>query len=95
MLKKAKKDGVFTVNEKVFISTLANVKNNGFAENNQESRAGIIAIAAPVFSSKGVIGAINLIAEPEEISIDVLKTDYAPKLIKMGMQLSEALGYRG
>jgi IclR family KDG regulon transcriptional repressor len=95
MLKKAKKDGVFTVNEKVFISTLADVRNNGFAENNQESRAGIIAIAVPVFSSKGVIGAINLIAEPEEVSIDALKTEYASKLMKMGIQLSEALGYRG
>jgi DNA-binding IclR family transcriptional regulator len=95
MLKKAKKDGAFTDNEKVFIDTLADVRKNGFAENNQESRAGIIAIAVPVFSSKGVIGAINLIAEPEEVSIDVLKTDYAPKLMKMGIQLSEALGYRG
>jgi DNA-binding IclR family transcriptional regulator len=95
MLKKAKKDGVFKGNEEVFMKTLIDVRENGFAENNQESRAGIIAIAAPVFSSKGVTGAINLIAEPEEFSIDVLKTRYAPKLMKIGKQLSEALGYRG
>ena len=52
-------------------------------------------LSAPIFSSKGVTGAINLIAEPEEVSIDVLKTDYAPKLMKISNQLSEALGYRG
>jgi len=49
----------------------------------------------PIFSSKGVEEAINLIAEPEDVSIDVLKMDYAHKLGKIGNQLSEALGYRG
>jgi DNA-binding IclR family transcriptional regulator len=95
MLKKAKKDGVFRGDEKAFMNALADVRKNGFAENNQEQRSGIVAIAAPVFSSKGVMGAINLIAEPEEFSIAVLKKDYAPKLMKVGNQLSEALGYRG
>jgi DNA-binding IclR family transcriptional regulator len=95
MLKKAKEEGVFTGDEETFMSTLADVRKNGFAENNQEQRAGILAIAVPVFSSKGVTGAINLIAEPEDVSIDVLKMDYAPKLMKIGRQLSEALGYRG
>lgn len=95
MLKQAKKDSDFAVDESTFMNTLEDVRKNGFAENNQEQRAGIIAIAAPVFSSKGVTGSINLIAEPEEASIDVLKTDYAPKLMKVAGQLSEALGYRG
>lgn len=95
MIKKAKKEGIFKGNEEKFNKTLIDVRKNGFAENNQESRAGIIAIAVPVFSSKGVIGAINLIAEPEEFSIDTLKTRYASKLMKIGEQLSEALGYRG
>lgn len=95
MFKKAKEDGVFRSDEETFMNTLADVRKNGFAENNQEQRAGIIAIAVPVFSSKGVTGAINLIAEPEDLSIDVLRRDYAPKLMKMGSQLSEALGYRG
>lgn len=95
MLKKARKKNVFTGDEEAFMNTLADVKKNGFAENNQESRPGIVAIAVPVFSSKGVTGAINLIAEPENVSIDVLKMEYAPKLIKIGKQLSEALGYRG
>ena len=95
MLKKAKKDGVFTGNEETFMNTLSDVRKNGFAENNQENRAGIVAIAVPIFSTKGVTAAINLIAEPEDVSIDVLKMDYAPKLMKIGNQLSEALGHRG
>lgn len=94
MIKKAKKDGVFTGNEEAFMRTLASARRNEFAENNQESRPGIIAIAVPVFSSKGVAGAINLIAEPEEFSIDILKKRYASNLMRMGKQLSEALGYR-
>jgi DNA-binding IclR family transcriptional regulator len=95
MLEKAKKEGVFKGDRKAFMDTLADVRKNGFAVNNQELRAGIIAIAAPVFSSKGITGAINLIAEPEDVSIDVLMREYAPKLMKVGNQLSEALGYRG
>ncbi|MGD0657691.1 MAG: IclR family transcriptional regulator [Syntrophorhabdales bacterium] len=95
MIAKAKKEGVFPGDEKKFLNALEDVRNNGFAASNQEERAGIVAVAAPVFSSKGVAGAINLVAEPEEVPIDVLKTEYAPKLMKVGSQLSEALGYRG
>jgi DNA-binding IclR family transcriptional regulator len=95
MLKKAEKDSAFAGDRKAFMNTLTEVRKNGFAVNNQEQRPGIIAIAVPVFSSKGITGAINLIAEPEEVSIDVLKTEYVPRLMKVGKQLSEALGYRG
>jgi IclR family pca regulon transcriptional regulator len=95
MLNRATEDGSFTGNNETFMNTLVEVRNNGFAENNQEQRQGIMAIAVPVFSSKGITGAINLIAEPEDVSIDMLRVDYAPKLIKIGSQLSEALGYRG
>ena len=77
------------------MNALADVRKRGFAIGNQEERAGIVAVAVPVFSSKGVAGAINLIAEPEEVPVDVLQTEYAPRLVKVGSQLSEALGYRG
>lgn len=93
MLSKARKEGIFDGDEETFMRTLANVREKGFAENNQESRPGIIAIAAPVFSSEGVVGAINIIAEPENVSIDVLASECAPKLVKVCQELSEALGY--
>jgi DNA-binding IclR family transcriptional regulator len=95
MMRKARKNGIFTGNEKKFMKILADVRKNGFAVNDQEARRGILAIAAPLFSSKGVVGAINLIAEPEDVSIDELKRDYAPKLMAVGKQLSETLGYHG
>jgi DNA-binding IclR family transcriptional regulator len=94
MMIKAKKQGVFTDNERRFMKTLVDVTENGFAVSNQEQRPGILAIAAPFFSSKGVTGAINLIAEVEDMSLDALKKDYAPKLMKVSNQISEALGYR-
>ena len=94
MIKKAKKDGLFTENERTFMKTLTDVRENGFALSNQEQRRGILAIAVPFFSSKGASGAINLIAEVEDMSLDALKKDYAPRLIKVGNQISEALGYR-
>ena len=95
MLEKAKKEGVFRGGEKKFMKILAEVRENGFAVDDQEARRGILAIAVPIFSSKAVIGAINLIAEPEDVSIDELKREYAPKLMEAGRQLSETLGYRG
>ncbi len=95
MIVKAKKEGYFSGDEEKFLNALAEVRKRGFATGNQEERAGIVAVAVPVFSSTGVAGAINLIAEPEEVPIDVLKTEYAPRLVKVGSQLSEALGYRG
>jgi DNA-binding IclR family transcriptional regulator len=76
------------------MKTLADVRENGFAESNEGQRQGILAIAVPIFSSKGVAGAINLIAEVEDMPFDTLKTDYAPTLLKVGNQMSEALGYR-
>ncbi|MBP1730483.1 MAG: transcriptional regulator, IclR family [Deltaproteobacteria bacterium] len=95
MLEKAKKEGGFTGGERKLMKILAEVRNTGFAASDQEARRGILAVAAPLFSSKGVVGAINLIAEPEDVSIDELKRDYAPKLMEVGRQLSETLGYRG
>lgn len=95
MLEKARKEGVFRGNERKFMKILADVRKSGFAVNDQEARRGILAIAAPIFSSKAVAGAINLIAEPEDVSIDVLQRDYAPRLMEVARQLSETLGYRG
>jgi DNA-binding IclR family transcriptional regulator len=94
MIKKAKKDGLFTENKRRFMKTLADVRENGFAESNQEQRPGILAIAVPIYSSKGVTAAINLVTEVEDMSFDVLKRDYTLKLMKVGNQMSEALGYR-
>ena len=94
MLKKARKSPEFKIDEDRLANILAEVRKNGFAVNNQELQRGILAIAVPVFSVSGVTCAINLVGEPEDVSIDTLKNEYAPKLMKVGKELSEALGYR-
>jgi IclR family pca regulon transcriptional regulator len=71
---------------------LANVRREGFALNNQEFIRGILAVAVPVFSSEGVVGAINIAAEPEDVTIETLRKEYAPKLISVGRELSRTLG---
>jgi DNA-binding IclR family transcriptional regulator len=72
---------------------LGEVRKDGFAVSNQEFQRWILAIAVPVFSISGIACAINLVGEPEDVSIDTLRKEYAPKLMKVGKQLSEALGY--
>lgn len=94
MMDKAKENMKCELNENEFRKILLETRNNGFAIDNQETRKGILAIGAPLFSPQGVTSAINLVAEPEDISIEKLKSEFAPKLIKVARQLSEALGYQ-
>jgi IclR family pca regulon transcriptional regulator len=94
MIDRAKKKNRISLKEKEIYKVLREVKDNGFALVDQEYIKGIIAIAVPVFSPAGVIGAINMVGEPETVSVKELATDYAPKLIRVGELLSEAMGYR-
>jgi IclR family pca regulon transcriptional regulator len=95
LLEKFKRNPEFNISEKAFLNELAVVKKAGFALNDQVFNRDILAIAVPIFSPKGVTCAINMIAEPEDMSLDTLKKQYAPKLKSIGRELSEALGYRG
>jgi IclR family KDG regulon transcriptional repressor len=82
------------INEKRLMKDLANVRKHGIAVNDQDYLRGIRAIAVPVFGEKGVVCGINLVSEPEEGTITELKRKYGAKLIKLGRELSEALGFR-
>jgi DNA-binding IclR family transcriptional regulator len=82
-------------NGKTLVQFLNGVKREGFATNDEESAKGLRAIAVPIFSSEGVACAIDLIVASEEVSLKELKGDYAPKLMKTGKEISEAMGYRG
>lgn len=73
---------------------LNEVRRNGFAINDEESSKGIRAIAVPIFSPDGVTCAMDMIVAPEEISVNELRTKYAPKLIREGNEISEALGWQ-
>jgi DNA-binding IclR family transcriptional regulator len=73
---------------------LDKVRKNGYAEHDQEFLRGVRAVAVPVFSPNGVTCAINIVVEPEEVSMIELRNIFAPKLIKLGKELSEALGFQ-
>ena len=94
MIEKAREKNNFDLDLETIPFILSEVKKDGFALVDQEYIKGIIAIAVPVFSPAGVIGAINMVGEPEMVSEEEMRSVYAPKLKKVGDLLSEALGYR-
>jgi len=94
ILKKLNELHEFRIVRNELIKSLNEVRRTGFAINDQEFLKGIRAIAVPVFSPIGVTYAINIVVEPEDISIDELINKYAPKLIKTGKELSGILGYK-
>ncbi len=73
---------------------LEEVRRLGYALNDRESDKSIRAVAVPIFSSEGVSYAAHIVATPEEISVDEFKRVYALRLIEVGREISEALGYR-
>jgi len=94
LLKQLERIPEFKMGERILAKALDQVRRDGFAINDQEFLRGIRAVAVPIFSPDGVNCAINIVVEPEEVSIDELRNYYAPKLIRMGKELSRALGYR-
>ena len=93
LLKKLRSRPEFSISENEIMNALDKVRKDGFALH-QEFKRGFLAVAVPVFSSKGVACAINMIAEIEEATVDTLKEQYAPKLMAVGRELSMALGHR-
>jgi IclR family pca regulon transcriptional regulator len=82
-------------NGRILITSLNKVRREKYAINDEESQKGVRAIGVPVFSSEGVAYAMDLVVPSEEISINELRSIYAPKMIKMGKEISEAMGYQG
>ncbi len=93
MLKKLRSHPQMKVNENELLDELDQVRKDGFALHQVFNR-GFLAVAVPVFSTNGVACAINMVAEVEDATIDVLKEQYAPKLMAVGRELSKALGHR-
>ena len=73
---------------------LNEVRRNRFAINDEESSKGIRGIAVPFFSADGVTCAMDMIVAPEEISVNELRTKYAPILIRAGNEMSGVLGWQ-
>lgn len=79
--------------ENWLMANLQQVRRDGFAINDRDLfKKWVRAIAVPIFAQEGVVGAINIVVEPDEVSIDELRSSYAPLLVKVSKELSAALG---
>jgi IclR family transcriptional regulator, pca regulon regulatory protein len=75
---------------------LEDVQQEGLAINDEELRAGSVAIAAPVREESGdVIAAVSLAAYGGVIEVDELVSRFEGKLVAMAEQISRQLGWRG
>lgn len=76
------------------LQALEEVRTKGFAICDGEFRKGVRAIAVPILSPQGANCAINLVVASELLSIEELAREYAPKLIRIGDEVSKATGYQ-
>ena len=74
------------------MKVLADVRKRGYAVNDEESVKGVRAIAVSIFSTNDTY-AINMVVPPEEVSVEELRGTYAPRLMEVGREISEALGH--
>jgi IclR family transcriptional regulator, pca regulon regulatory protein len=79
--------------EKLF-KALNEVRNQGYAINDEQSSDGIRAIAVPIFSPEGIAYAVHMVVAPERVSVNELRAKYAPRLVAVGNEISEALGHQ-
>jgi DNA-binding IclR family transcriptional regulator len=82
-------------NESRLLNALDEVRNRGFAIGDEDFRKGVRAIAVPILSPQGTTCAVSLVVASELLSIEELTREYAPKLIRIGGEVSKATGYYG
>lgn len=74
--------------------TLQNVREKGYALNNESYIAGVRAIGAPVFNHKGVVDAgINIPVFSSMVSLNELLQRYLPLLLETAEHISAARGF--
>ncbi|HTZ63118.1 MAG TPA: IclR family transcriptional regulator C-terminal domain-containing protein, partial [Solirubrobacteraceae bacterium] len=73
---------------------LEEVREAGFAVNDEELAPELYAISAPVRDESQVVAAVNLAAHSSMISLDELVDALGPHLISTADRISARLGYR-
>ncbi len=93
---KPTKMGPNTITSKSQLRTeLENIREEGFAVNDQELAAELYAIAAPVRSeSHEVVAAVSMTAHASLISLEELVEHLGPHLVSAADRISARLGYR-
>ncbi len=83
------------IKQKKFKKHLQQVKEQGYAVDNEESEKGINCIAGPIFDHKGEITAAFSISVPKiRLNVDITKK-YGDLILEYSKRISEALGYNG
>ena len=78
----------------VLLKALAEVRARGFAIEDEESEAGMRAIAAPIRGAGGtVVGSVGVAGPVQRLTTDVL-AGFAPQVIKTAEAISLRLGYQ-
>lgn len=76
-------------------ATLASVREQRYALEDEESEPGIRCIASPIYGADGlVVGAVGIAGPSQRVSIETLVT-YAEPLLEAVEAISLRLGYRG
>jgi len=83
------------IKQNKFKKHLQQVKEQGYAVDNEESEKGINCIAGPIFDHKGEITAAFSISVPKiRLNVDITKK-YGDLILEYSKRISEALGYNG
>ncbi len=94
-MKLAKRGPNTITNKKALRDELENVREAGFAVNDEELAPEVYAIAAPVRNeSSEVVAAVNLGAHSSMISLEELVDALGPHLVSTADRISARLGYR-
>jgi IclR family pca regulon transcriptional regulator len=79
---------------KFFRKILEDVRDKGYAVNNEELAPGLRSVAAPVKNRQGVVvGAVNIAVSSGLFSMERLKKELIPPLLETTRAISAALGY--
>lgn len=78
---------------KVFREILEDVRNRGYAMNDEELAPGLRSVAAPVRNRQGtVVGAVNIAVGSVLFSLERMKKELIPPLLETARAISAALG---
>ena len=79
-----------------FMADIIQVRQQGYALNDEELELGLRAVAAPIWDDHHqVVAAINITGSVRTISQEQLVHVLAPKVVATALQISQALGYGG
>lgn len=84
------------VTREALSTQLKATRDRGFAINDGEREIGVRSIAAPILTRRGeAMAAINLSANAMRVSLERLRVDIAPALLRTAREISDAVAYSG